>query len=409
MENSVTKMFKTKSEIIERKMPKILGNNQYKGKTIIGLDVGYSGVKIASPVRVATIPSYAKKVTGNLEVVGKLDTTDIQYRDNKTGEVWLVGRAAESLMNNKDISSATDGSFYTRYRYSSEIFKVLTNTGICLGLWGTGSGNEIFLETGLPATYKEPKPDGSPSDDEVAFRKSLVGDYDISIRLGNNDWVPFQFTLDNDHIDIMAQPKGALSSVMYKDGELTPQGKDIFRSNSMILDGGFGTEDIYTVLNGIKGLINTYEDTGMRAVFEQVIQTLSRSYPIDTKIFEFQKFLESGQVRYFNQNDFGVYNVDFENILTSVNAELCEKSLIRLIQEYDKMMPYKYLIVDGGTGESRFEQIKKFFEKNTGLTVLPSNLNTPDLSFTYSNVIGYYMFRYAKLVSDIKKAGYSIQ
>ena len=40
-----------------------------------------------------------------------------------------------------------------------------------------------------------------------------------------------------------------------------------------------------------------------------------------------------------------------------------------------------------------------------GLKIIPANINTPDLGFGYSNVIGYYNLRYAKLCAEAKKMG----
>ncbi len=395
MDVSTTKIFKTKSEIRPRKLPKINGNNQYKGRTVVALDGGYSAVKGAGPDRVFEFPSFAKKVTRDLEVIGKVRSEDIQFRDNKTGDIWLVGQSAEALMNASDVAATTDASLYTRYRYKSEIFRVIMATGMCLGLHGTGAGNEIFLQTGLPAEYKN-------RDNDVLV-EALSGDYDVSIKIGNNDWITFQFSLDKDHIGVMEQPQGTLCAITYNDGVVSDLGRTVMRSNSMIFDVGFGTEDIFSIRSGYKDKHQTYSDTGMRAVFEEVISQLSQKYPIDIKIFEFQKYLEEGKASYFNQEDNGVYDVEFADILLRENEKLCEKSMKRLLQEYDNMLGYNYLIVTGGTGESRFEQIKKFFEKNTRLQVLPGNLNTPDLPFCYSNVIGYYMFRHAKLVAELKK------
>ena len=389
--------FKTRSEIRERKMPRITGNNQYKGRTIVALDGGYSAVKGASPSRVFMFPSYAKRVDDDVEVVGKVRSEDIQYRDNKTGETWLVGQSAEALMDGRDVQSTTDASLYTRYRYNSDVFKVIMTTGMCVGLWGTGLGNEVFLQTGLPAEYK--------LRDEEPLIKALTGSYDVSVKIGNGERENFRFELDKDHIGVIEQPKGTLCAVTYKDGEVTDLGKDVMKSNSMIFDVGFGTEDIFPIRRGYKDKTRTFPDTGMRAVFEGVIRELSEKYPIDAKIFEFQKYLEDGKVSYFNQEDYGWYSVEFAKVLDAVNRKLCEKSLVRLLQEYDNMMGYNYLVVTGGTGESRIDQIKEFFKKNPNLTILPGNLNTPDLPYAYSNVIGYYMFRHAKTVADMKKAG----
>ena len=395
-----TKAFKTRSEIIEKKLPRINGNNQYKGKTIVALDIGYSGVKGASPNRVFTFPSYAKKTPKDLDVVGKVRPSDIQLRNDKTGECWLVGQAAETMMDQVDIESTTDASLYTRYRYDSEVFKVLAMTGMALGLWGTGSGNDIYLQTGLPATYKDR--------DEGKIVSALCGDYAVSIKVGSGDWVPFQFTLDENHIDVMEQPQGTLCATAYDNGVVSQMGKDILRSNSIILDIGFGTEDIFSIRSGYKNAHQTYSDTGMRAVFEAVIKQLQadhKNYALETKIFELQRYMENGEVPYFDADEFQMHNLPFADILEEKNREICDKSIRRLMQDYGNLVGYNYLIVTDGTGESRFEQIKEMLSGLPTLQVLPGNLNTQDLAFSYSNVMGYYMLRHAKLAAEVRKLG----
>lgn len=390
-----TKLFKTKSEIIEKKLPRINGNNQHKGKTVIALDGGYSALKGVSPNKVFIFPSFAKKAPKELEIVGKVRPSDIQFRDNVTGIVYLVGQSAESLMTQADIDSITDASLYTRYRYDSEIFKVIMSTGLALGLWGTGNGNEIFLQTGLPATYKER--------DSGKLIAALAGDYNISLKVGNGDWVDFQFSLDANHIDVMEQPQGTLCATAYDNGEVSQLGKEILRSNSIILDVGFGTEDIFSIRSGYKNSHQTYSDTGMKSVFDAVIRELAEKYPVEYKIFELQKYLESGKAQFFNRDTFTMNNIDFADILEEKNAELCEKSIRRLMQEYDNLSDCEYLIVTGGTGESRFEQIQNMLKGLPHLKVLPGNINCKDLAFSYSNVMGYYMLRHAKLQAEIRK------
>lgn len=392
-----TASFKTKSEIIEKKLPRINGNNQYRGKTIIALDGGYSAVKGASPERVFIFPSYAKKAPEGFEVIGKVRPTDILYRDNDTQEVWLVGQAAESMMDQTDLESTTDASLYTRYRYDSQVFKVIMATGLALGLWGTPEGNEIILQTGLPSAYK--------TSDEGRLKKALAGNYNIAIKVGSGGWKDFNFTLDVDNISVMEQPQGTLNAVVFKDGELTDLGKDIMISNSLILDIGFGTEDIFSIRSGYKNNHQTYQDTAMRAVFDMVIQKFREAHPeAELKVFELQNYLEAGQISYFNQGDFKMEYVDFSDILEEVNRTLCEKSILRLMQDYQNMQHYKYLIVTGGTGESRFEQIKEKLSVIPSLTVLPGNLNASELSFSYANVLGYYMLRHSLTMRDMKKA-----
>ncbi len=386
--------FKTKSQILERKMPRIQGNNQHKGKTIIALDGGYSALKGVSPERTFIFPAYAKKIDRELERVGgKVDSLDIQFRNNATGEIWLVGQAAQNFMNSKDLEATTDASIYTRYRYTSDIYKVIMATGLCIGCIGAGD-NEIYLQTGLPATYKDA--------DEGKIVASLAGNYNVSLKFGSTEWIDFNFTLPTDHIFVMEQPQGTLCACAYEaDGKLSPRGVDILKSNSIIHDVGFGTEDNFAIKSGYKDNHQTYSDTGMRSVFEETLKAVKKTKPfIETKIFELQNFLTTGVLQAFNVDTFSQEQVDFSETLFEKNSQLCDKSIRRLMQDYDNLLGYKYLIITGGTGECRYEQISQMLAGIPSLTVLPGNLNAPDLPFSFSNVIGYYLFRHAKFVKE---------
>lgn len=393
-----TKDFKTKSEILEKAMPRILGNNQHKGKTIVALDIGYSAVKGVSPNKIFSYPSYAKIAPQALEIVGKVKSTDLQFRDNKTGKIWLVGENAETMLDQADIESTTDTEMYTRYRYDSDVYKVIASTGLALGLMGTGSGNDIYLQTGLPATYKDR--------DQEKLIDVLAGDYDISIKVGNNDWATFNFTLASDHIFVMEQPQGTLCATAYdSNGSISELGKQILNSNTIILDIGFGTEDTFSIRKGYKNVHDTKIDTAMKSVFDGVIKKLMEKEPdADYKIFAFQSYLENGEAPYFDVDNFKLNYINFTDILEDVNRELCEKSIKRLVAEHDKLKFYKFVIVTGGTGESRFEQIQQMLSGFKEIKVLPGNLNNPNLSFVYSNVIGYYMLRHANLAAEVRRS-----
>lgn len=389
-----TANFKTKSLITERKMPKILGNNQYRGKTIVALDGGYSAVKGVSGNKTFIYPSYAKKVS-NLQFVGELKDNDILLRDNLTGTEWAIGSLAERLMDRKDLEQTTDASLFTRYRYRSEIYKAIMSAGLAIGLLETVGGNDIYLATGLPSTYKDA--------DGEELKDALSGEYNLSIKIGNEPYRTFRFNLDKEHISVMEQPQGTLLASAYdKNGEMLPNGRQIISSNSLIYDIGFGTEDIFAIRGGINNGHQTYSDTGMKSVFEATIKEIMENHTqANYKIFEFQKFLEKGIATYFDRATTSSKEVPFEEILLRKNSDLCKKSISRLLEEYDNLMDYEYLIVTGGTGESRFEQIKSMLSGLSHLTVLKGNQNDETLPFVFSNVRGYYMFQYLQLKREM--------
>ena len=391
--------YKTKSEIIKREMPRITGNNQFKAKTIIAIDGGYSSVKGVSPNKVFTFPSYAKKAPADFSVVGKLSDDDLQFIDNKNGDVWLVGKTAEATMDQGDVDSTTDASLYTRYRYNSDVYRVIMATGLALGLYGTGEGNEIFLQTGLPSAYVKR--------DSGKLIQSLCGDYDISLKVGNAPFARFKFSLDEEHIDVMEQPRGTLNSIVYKDGKPSDIATKILKSSVVVLDIGFGTSDIFSFRNSISGGHLTYNDTAMKSVFDLALRKISEEYPVDVKTFELQKYLTSGDIPYMDMDteEFSTKYIPIAPYIEASNKELCDKEVARLMQEYGNLLDYQYLVVTGGTGESRFEMIKDKLKGIPKLSVLPGNMNTSDLPFAYSNVLGYYLFRHAKMASEARKAG----
>jgi len=396
--NNICSNFKTKSQIIERKMPKILGNNQFRGKTIIALDIGYSAVKGISGNKTFVFPFYAKKVK-NLQFVGELKENDILFRDNTTGEEWAIGSLAERLMDSSDLSQTTDASIFTRYRYNSPIYKAITSAGLAIGLLETTGGNDIYLSTGLPSSYK--------SEDEAELKAALAKKYDISIKIGNDPYRTFRFALDDEHISVIEQPQGTLFATAFdKNGELLPDGKKILSSNSLICDIGFGTEDIFAIRGGVRvGEPLSYTDTGMRAVFEATIKELQKiNAQASYKIFEFQKFLEKGVATYFDRATTASKEIPFEEMLYKNNAELCKKSINRLMEEFDNLMDYENLIITGGTGESRFEQIEEMLSGLSHLKVLRGNQNDDSLPFVFSNARGYYMYQYLQLKKEMRAA-----
>lgn len=397
----MTKDFKTLSAIVEREMPKILGNNQYAGKTILGIDGGYSAVKIVSANKTAIYPSYAKILKEDLQIVGQLKDNDILLRDNITGNLWAIGSTAENMLDRKDLEETTDESLFTRYRYNSDLYKAIMSAGIAIGLLDTVSGNDIYITTGLPSSYLH--------EDGPELVRALAGDYDLSIKVGNADFRHLVFNIKPEHVTVIEQPQGTLTSCAFdKTGKLLPDGQNILTSNSIIWDMGFGTEDIFAIRGGVHLKPKTYSDTNMRAVFEETIKELSTINPAaNYKIFEFQKFLEEGKATYFNRSKFASEYIEFEEILRRKNRELCNKSIERLMETYDNLMDFKYLIVTGGTGESRFEQIKERLGGLSHLKILRCNQNDTSLPFSFSNANGYYLYQYFLIKKELAsmKAG----
>lgn len=399
--------FKTKSIFMKKTMPKVNGSNQYKQHVIMALDGGYSSVKGISATRLLCIPSYAKKVD-SVEVVGKLKDSDIVFTNHKTNETWLVGAFAENAMDKRDIATTTDESIYTRYRYDSPIYKAIMTTGLGLGLMDTDITEDtiIYLQTGLPSAYVK--------SDAKKLRSVLATDYDFTLRIGN-ETKRFTFTLTENNIGIMEQPRGTLANTVYDAlGKLIPERKSILNSNTLIYDIGFGTEDLFSILSGanIKDSTTknkTYKDTAMKSVFEAVCNEINEKYDTEFKVFELQKYLKTGKVPIIDRENIlngGTVNtieVELAPLIEKHNRALNEKSIKRLLEEYDFLLDYNYFVVSGGTGEGRFEYIKEMLKGLTHLTVLLGNDSDKTISAIFSNVRGYYMSMLLKVQKFISQ------
>lgn len=384
--NTVTG-FKTRSEICSINMPKVIGNNQHKRDFIIALDGGYSSVKGISETTLFCFPSYAKRIS-SIDVVGRLNPTDLILTDHKTNETWLVGAFAENTMDRADIQTTTDENLYTRYRYKSDIYKVIMMAGLGISLHNTPTDENLVLhvQTGLPSAYVKK--------DAATLREVLAGTYDFTLRIGVRSR-RFTFSLKPENIGVMEQPRGTLANIVYdKDGHLIPELRDILNSDTLILDIGFGTEDIFSIRSGsnIKDNRNkTYNDTAMKAVFEACTNEINDRYDTEFKVFELQKFLKRGTVPVLDREAIRTDEVPFLDLLDSYNRSLCEKSIRRLLEEYNSLLDYRYLIVTGGTGESRIDQIRTMLSGLPHLKVLLGNEADSSISSIYSNVRGYYM------------------
>ena len=142
--------FKTKSEYIPRK------NVSVDGYWPIGIDVGYSGVKVYAPNAVLCFPSFARVRREGIAEVGKMKNSDILYRDDK-GVLWDVGEMANNSLSPNDVDDSMN-TLYSRYRYHNPMFKTLAETSMAMAMRANKIGakkeeDKLKIVSGLPAKY----------------------------------------------------------------------------------------------------------------------------------------------------------------------------------------------------------------------------------------------------------------
>lgn len=192
-----TQNFKTKTIFQPRKNPSL------EKFWPIAFDGGYSSIKIYSPNMIACFPSFAKKMAKGQTILGKVDKKSILYQ-GEDGETWLVGEAAQNMISD-DVSDNATSSMFIKDRFYSPMFLVITRVGLALGMmqnqYGSPIGKTLTIQTGLPSEYLK-----TNSED---LTNALAGEHVFKIKIGEENWQSFSFTVQKENISIMPQPMGA--------------------------------------------------------------------------------------------------------------------------------------------------------------------------------------------------------
>lgn len=384
-----TNAYKTKTIIKDRKFYS-KGNNW-----VIGLDIGYSGVKIISPNTVACFPAYARHIPKDRLRLKEPSPTDIRYRCNN--EVWTVGALAYEEVIASEIADSEE-ELFGRHRYHSDMFRVIAEVGLALGYRNNGinniSGKIPYVQTGLPPKYMD-----GETDDRIELTEVLAKHHEFDLQIGGGAWKHYSFDIETDNVKIMPQPLGSLISVSIgSDGRQLPVAKKYFNSTVVIFDPGFGTLDDYTIVHGnVIGIGNTFANLGMREVFARTVRDIKSVYGVSLTVAELQNKLETGEVKYVNkkQRKSDIYN--FSSILETHSRNVCNDAIEKMDSVHDYFSEVDYIIAAGGTYDAWKDDFNSKFTDMKGLEIIPGNINEPDLSNVFSNVRGYYYFLTSKL------------
>ena len=253
-----TNKFRTRQEFVKRA-------THPKGKDyIIGLDAGYSAMKVFHENGYFCFPSYARKLEGSLSVV---DERDILYRDLDTNETFLLGYTAQDMISSIDTNDA-EGELFSRKRYTNKKFRILCFAAIALACMDKKDQRPLVIQTGLPSSFLEA--------DEPQMVNALSKPAHFALKVGNGHWRNFDFKIDRDHIFAnMAQPAGAFYSVIIKDdGSYSADARSYLFGNTLVIDIGFGTFDFYGLKNRALVCKESNDEIGMR----QVLKSTSKKY-----------------------------------------------------------------------------------------------------------------------------------
>ncbi len=374
-----SKTYSTKNEIISRTPEKI--RPHINGMHIIGLDMGYSGPKCFHERGNFVFPNYCKKITG--ELFGELNRTDMVYENLKTRDKYAVGMMALKSLNDEDVVS--EDALYGRNHYLHPDFKVVFETSLGIALWDIKTdGSDVFLQTGLPPAYM--------IKDEPYLRNVVEGEHDFKLTIGS-ETKELHITLTRNHVDIMSQPMGTLTSLLFDDdAKPTPNAISLMKSNLLVFDAGFGTLDTFFIRANQLESKNTNPNLGMKRILTETRNLIADDLNVQISIPAMQKVLKDGVVKVNDLMALETKEYPINDYLAQANKKVCIEAL-ESIKDY--VFNIKYLIMTGGTSEAWIEEFKKRLQ-TTGVEVLSGKTGS-NLPTIYANARGYYYSRLKKL------------
>lgn len=349
---------------------------------VIGIDIGYSGVKAVAPNMWYCFPAFVKKMDTKLIVN---DENDIYYRDQDG--LYMVGAQAQELVWAGDTSDSS--SVFDRNRYFTKEFIILARVAVALGLSGTNGKHRPYIQTGLPAAYLK--------EDAPKIRTAFTAPGMYEIKVGDSPWKKYETAFRNNDISVIAQPSGTLNSLMFgDDGEEREAARDLLRKNLLIADFGFGTFDPYGIMHGKRVMEESFNDLGMKRVLETASSYLYDDYRVDVRIPQMRKYMHEGYVNIVDIQHMTNKSIPIAPYIDRACKEIAEIAIRKMYEVADYFQNYHYLIVTGGTGAAWFDIIKEKLKGMGQLTILPGN-DGNSLPMYMANVRGYYMFAYRRL------------
>lgn len=370
-------LFRTRSELVPCR------NLESPSLELCALDIGYSSVKGISSTMRSCIPSFVKEQPG--ELIGPSKPTDILYRD-ETGAVFAVGSLAMEALSAKDTNDASN-TLFARNRYFSPSFLILARVGLAIQLGNKRSDRPLFLQTGLPPAYRKA--------DTALLKEALAGKHEFSLKIGDGKWCDYSFTLAPDAIDVIDQPIGSVFSASKRNDGTTvicPDGRTYIDHRLLVVDGGFGTLDVYSITNRAIDSSNTFSDLGMKAVFGRASDVIFDKYGKEVHPHTIQQYLDSGVMPVMDRKTRSTKSVDINVLLRDANRYVFEKAMGKIETAYNDLEDYDYLLVTGGTGAAWYDMIRDRYRGMETLSVISASQNDR-IAAIYNNVRGYYIYR----------------
>ena len=187
----------------------------------------------------------------------------------------------------------------------------------------------------------------------------------------------------------MEQPFGSLFSVQFdKDGNFL--NKEM--NQTLIIDGGFKTLDIAQINGNVTGATITFDNLGMKRVYEVATRQIYKDTGADISLFTFENAMRQGKFNYTNRLTMKSTEIDVRKYFNDAIGPVAEEMFERICASYDSLVNISTVIFTGGTVAVCKDALTRLF-KDAGKQIIMANINSPDLGLEFCNARGYYLYR----------------
>lgn len=333
----------------------------------------------------------------------------------------------EDLTSSDGLLIGHSALFYSDYtkdditfseRYSPEVYFFSTRYlqemlgYIALGLWNFDKkcydkqDQDLILNLGLPASMAEDKElvknFKAQFEGKTFTLETVIGAEENEKNTFDGLCKTIQFTIKK--VYVYSQSLGSIASLAFNDkGEINPEYASLLEEDTLCLDGGYVTWDIYRLLaSRIQTQdIDSFKEFGMQAIHQELSEIWSEYNDLFKDVHEVRKLDDSGAIDFPLKNGkLEGKNKKYSDVRKDIEDETTRK--IRkfkeiVIRKYDNFTNVGHVLFAGGTGSIFYNKLKPEFKNSIALAKSPY-IEDDVLGAIFANVEGYNNLTISKML-----------
>ncbi|MDI9095098.1 rod shape-determining protein MreD [Proteus vulgaris] len=330
---------------------------------IVGLDIGYSNVKVACggtqllDPKVTIFPAYATPEPESDLALAKKSPDEVKVYPN--GTEW---RVFTNRVGHRELHESY---------HSTEMYKALFYGALIKATEGRSDVIDILV-TGLPVRIANSEADRSQ------LCESFTGKHEVT---------PGRFILVKEVV-VLSQGVGIMNDILNTEGLISDE--DLEFSNILVIDPGYYSMDYVTFHRGDKK--NEFSGSSLNAtsvIIEEIVRVLERDYPKEgaQEAERIETALRLGNKTFNN----GFRSVEIEPLIEEVSHRIVSSVVAELLKRTRSIGPVHIIISAGGGARFYDHFIKEAF---------PQARILQSVNPVASNSIGYWHYGVNKLSSQ---------